>query len=98
MGHTVDDVLEKIGSFGLYQIRLICLLSVLEWFVSGYQTLLMTFIAAEPGWRCVVNSTECTEPGAFSPKHDYYKSRCTMNRSEWEFTTEFTSIVTDVEL
>lgn len=92
----MDEVLEKIGSFGSYQIRLICLLGVLEWFVSGYQTLLMTFIAAEPKWRCVTNSTKCNQPGEFTPKDDYYKSRCSMNRSEWEFTNEFTSIVTDV--
>ena len=95
-GCTIDQVLEQIGSFELYQIRLLLILSYLQWFPIGFQILAMTFIAAEPNWRCVTNSTECTESGTFAPGHKYYAQRCNMNRSQWKFTTELTSITTEV--
>ena len=98
MGLTVDQVLEYIGSFGYYQIRLLFILSFIEWFPVGFQVLLMTFIAAEPKWQCVANSSECTVPGLFKPGHDYYKKRCNMNRSQWEFTNEFTSVATEASV
>ena len=96
MGLTVDEVLERIGSFGYYQIRLLLILSFLEWFPIGFQVLLMTFIAAEPNWQCVSNSSVCTRSGMFAPGHKYFKERCNMNRSQWEFTKEFTSVATEV--
>ena len=95
--YTVDQMLEHVGSFGWYQIRLLLVLSYLEGVSIAWQVLGMTFIAAEPNWRCVTNSTECTQPGTFGPGNSYYNERCNMNRSEWEFTTEFTSITTEVK-
>ena len=37
MALTVDDILERIGSLGLYQIRLILILSYIEWFNMTFQ-------------------------------------------------------------
>ena len=96
MALTVDQVLERVGSFGLYQIRLLCVLSFLIWVPNGFQVMLLTFIGAEPGWKCVTNSTKCNRIGTFSVGDDIYQQRYSMNRSDWTFTNEFTSIVTEV--
>lgn len=53
MGLTADELFEKIGSFGRYQLIVLVIFNILEWFWFGWPVLLMTFIAAEPKWRCV---------------------------------------------
>lgn len=94
-GLTVDECLDKVGSFGWYQIRLILILSLMEWVNVGFQVMLLTFVAAEPPWVCVNNVT-CPLKGEFKPGMDGYKLRCDLNRSDWKFTDDFTSVVTEV--
>ena len=96
MALTIDEALEQVGSMGRYQIRLVAIFIFCAFFVIGFQALLVTFIAAEPGWKCVENSTVCNLTGVHSPGSDHYKSRCDMDRDDWEFSTEFTSAVTQV--
>ena len=95
MALTVDEVLEKIGSMGLYQIRLIFILSYIEWFNITFQVMVPTFISAEPKWMCVphVNNTACNFTGEFTAVD---KRRCDMPREAWTFTDDFTSVVTQV--
>lgn len=90
-----DEILEEIGSFGFFQKRNSLLLGLII-FVLTFQTVSMVFIGGEPTWRCKVNSSVCTRNGTISFDDNYYKARCNMSSDEWEFTTEFTSIVTEV--
>ena len=55
MGLTADQVFDEIGSFGRFQLYILILFNILEWFWFGWPVLLMTFIAAEPKWKCVSN-------------------------------------------
>lgn len=98
MALDVDQVLEQIGSMGRYQIRLLCVLSYVGFFLTGFQTMLMTFITVEPGWRCVTNSSLCNATGIFHPGDDGYDFRCDMKlpRVEWEYEDIYTSTVTEV--
>ena len=95
MALTVDEVLERIGSMGFYQIRLLLIISYAEWFDFTFQVMVPTFIAAEPKWKCVpyVNNTACNFTGEFTAVD---KRRCDMPREAWTFTDDFTSVVTQV--
>lgn len=53
MGLTADQVFDKIGSFSRFQLLILFLFNILGWFWFGWPVLLMTFIAAEPKWRCI---------------------------------------------
>ena len=89
----VDEILEKIGQYGLMQkfyVFIFCLLVI----PGTYQTLIMTFMGNSPDWQCVANSTECNMTGIFT-KND--KRRCEMNRNSWQYTKHRSfSIVTEV--
>lgn len=93
----IDEILEEIGGFGAFQKRNTLLLGLII-FVLTFQTVSMVFIGGEPTWRCSSNSTLCTRNGTISPDNNFYKARCNMSFEDWEFTTEFTSIVTEVGL
>ncbi|XP_078366996.1 solute carrier family 22 member 15-like isoform X2 [Oculina patagonica] len=94
---TTDEVLEKIGSFGRYQIVLNIFFNIAYGFWWGFPVMVMVFIASEPGWRCKNNST-CPYTGTISLGHDNYKYRCKIPREDWEFTDDFTSVVTEFDL
>lgn len=97
MALTADQVLTKIDSFGRYQLCLLIFASILGWFWFAWPLLLSTFIAAEPGWRCVANSTECQIGAIVYPGDNNYDLRCNMSRGAWEFVGEYTSVVTQVQ-
>jgi len=94
MALTVDQVLERIGSLGLYQIRLILILSYIEWVNITWQVLVPTFIAAEPNWLCVANHSACNLTGQFKPGDKLHNERCYMPRDAWTFADDYTSVVT----
>jgi len=96
MALTTDQYLEKIGSFGRYQILLLVFLNGLIFFWFGWPVMIVTFITAEPAWRCVANSSVCQLNGTMKPKHDNYSFRCDIDRDQWEFVDDFTSVVTEV--
>ncbi|RMX48945.1 hypothetical protein pdam_00008289 [Pocillopora damicornis] len=98
MALTADEVLIKIGSFGRYQFRLLIFANVLGFFWLAWPMLINTFITAEPGWRCVANSTECQMDGIVYTEDDNYNLRCNMSRTAWEFVGEYTSVVTQFDL
>ena len=98
MALSTDEVFEKIGSFGRYQLYILILFNIIEWFWFGWPVLLMTFIAAEPPWRCVANVTRCPLNGTMEPGHDNYTFRCNIPRNDWEFVDDFTSVVTQASL
>ena len=91
----VDHMLDAIGGYGFFQKRNSLLLGLII-FVLTFQTLVMVFIGAEPDWKCAAESVACKQNGTFGSSHNFYKARCSMNRSDWEYTQPFTSIVTEV--
>ncbi|KAJ7383542.1 hypothetical protein OS493_027205 [Desmophyllum pertusum] len=97
MALTTDQYLEKIGSFGRYQITLLIFLNGLIFFWFGWPVMIVAFITAEPAWRCVANSSVCQLAGTMKPRHDNYSFRCNISRDQWEFVDDFTSVVTEVD-
>ena len=95
---NADQALEKIGSYGRYQLRLIIMANILGWFCFTWPLLVTTFIAAEPGWRCVANSSECKLNGTVNPGDDNFDLRCNISRDAWEFVHEYTSVVKEVSI
>lgn len=95
MALTVDQVFDKIGSFGRYQKLLLLGCNGLVFFWMGFPVLIMTFITADPGWKCVENSTHCRFNESM-PASD--KRRCDIPRSEWMFTDDLTSVATEFDL
>ena len=93
---TVDEALEKVGTFGRFQILLLLFSNCMRWVWSGWPNSVIAFLSAEPPWRCVANSTVCTLSGTINVGDDDYDKRCNMSRTEWEFSPDFTSVVTEV--
>ena len=92
---TTDEVLEKIGSFGRYQIVLNLFFNIAYGFWWTFPVLVMVFVASEPGWRCKNNST-CPFKGTINLVDKNYKLRCDIPREDWKFADDFTSVVTEV--
>ena len=95
MALSLDQMLEKIGSLGWYQIRLTFIVTYIE-FTMALQIMSMTFLAAEPPWHCLTNSTNCTLEGYHRPGEEHFKYRCEIPRNEWDFKSDFISLVTEV--
>ena len=99
MGLTIDNFLEKIGSFSRFQYKLLFFCGFMELFGAGLQIMIPTFLSAEPPWRCKANSSACNLTGIFKPGDEKYNYRCSIPRGDWEFdTTEFNSVVSEVRL
>lgn len=93
---SVDKVLEKIGSLGTYQIRLLSILCLILLFNIGYPYLLLTFLIYEPPWRCVANSSVCTVKQDIKPGDKHYQLRCGISRDQWEYSMDRSSVITEV--
>ena len=92
---TTDEVLEKIGSFGRYQIGLAAFVNFGYAVWWCFPVIAVVFIASEPGWRCLNNET-CPFTDIIKIGGDNYKHRCDISREDWEFVDDFTSVVTEV--
>ena len=92
---TTDEVLEKIGSFGRFQVMLNVFTNLVYGFWWAAPVTAMLFIASEPGWKCKSNST-CPFNETIYLGGKKYSYRCNIPRKDWEFTDEFTSVVTEV--
>ncbi|KAK3748299.1 hypothetical protein QZH41_007334 [Actinostola sp. cb2023] len=94
-----DEIIEKVGSFGRYQLRVLLILSYAMFF-CGMTLLVMTFSTAEPPWKCVSNSSACALNGTYKVGDKNYDYRCDLARSEWKFDLDgtFDSIVTEWDL
>ena len=94
--NNIDQTLPFIGELGIYQILVIsifCLITI----PGTFQGLIIYFVAANPAWKCVSNSTICTMPGSFEAEGKNYTMRCSMPRSQWRFVEDYDySIVTQV--
>jgi hypothetical protein len=94
---TTEEILENIGSLGLYQLRVFAIITYAIFFCSSV-LMVMTFSTAEPPWRCAANTTSCTLNGTYKAGDDDYGHRCSISRKDWEFVVDgdFDSIVTEV--
>lgn len=99
MSYQTEQVIQKVGSFGRYQLR-ICGMIGYSMIISTLVLLVMTFSTAEPAWRCKTNSTSCQLNGTFKVGDKHYEHRCNIPRSDWEFDAgaSFNSIVTEVSV
>lgn len=96
MALTTDQLLEKIGSFGRFQIVLNIFFNLCYALWWSVPVMGMVFIASEPNWKCKNNSTcPFTKSISIRDKEDY-KFRCNLSREDWEFVDDFTSVVTEV--
>ena len=99
MATTVDDAFIKTGEFRQYQWYLLTVLGYAGISVAAFPTMIVTFITAEPDWKCVdgyMNNTICTFNKSITLTSDDYKARCNMPREAWTFLDDFTSTVTEV--
>ena len=96
MAVSVDNVLKEIGGYSRYQILILQLVGFIEFATSSFHVMIITFIAGEPTWECVANSTVCNITGVVGTASDHYTARCDMPRSAWKFSDTFTSTVTEV--
>lgn len=89
---SIEDMLPLVGEFKLFQWILDSMFCIMM-IPSTLQVLIMYFAALNPTWRCAMNSTMCLSNATFT--HEYNDIRCSMARSDWEYTEprEF-SIVT----
>lgn len=79
---SIDEIIPFIGEFKRFQWVLGSMFCTMMLPVAS-QILLMQFAAIDPNWKCVENSTLCVFNGTFPPNND---TRCSLPRSEWEFT------------
>ncbi|XP_078358937.1 organic cation transporter protein-like [Oculina patagonica] len=99
MGLTIDDVMEKIGSYNRFQYRLLMICGYIMIFGVAFQVMIPTFLSAEPPWRCKDNSSACNLTGTFKPGDKDYNFRCSIPREDWEFdTSDFNSVVAEWDL
>ena len=91
----IDEVLEKIGDFGPSQRKIYYLVSLSHLWMSTI-VLLPSFIGLDPGWSCVPMVEESNQlhvTDSHNKCRYYEQGSCTP-----EYSTEFTSIVTQVRL
>ena len=95
-GLSFDEVLQYIGEFGKFQILLEAAFCIMI-FPLAMLIVIPYFGQQIPPWQCSRNSTVCLYNGTFSPQDKLYKTRCSMPRTEWEFSKpkEY-SIITQV--
>lgn len=95
--NMVDEALELTGGFGKFQWYL---LGVMAYCMTtlGLQGITMTFIADEPGWKCLSNSSVCNLTGLHIVGSEFYNLRCSMSENDWEYESTVTSIVTQYKL
>ena len=98
MAVTIDDVFVKIGQFRQYQLYMVVIVGYTV-LIAAFSTMIVTFITAEPDWKCVdgyMNNTVCRFNKSITLTSDDYKARCNMPREAWTFVDDFTSTVTEV--
>lgn len=92
---NIDDIMQHIGEFGLFQKLLIIVLFI-SCLPTSYQILMFYFFTITPRWMYKTNSTICTTNGSY-PAADL--TRCNLPRTEWRYAeTKKYSLVTDLDL
>lgn len=86
----VDEILEKSGPCGIFQIGLQILFMFFV-LVFGYEVLITYFTGIKPSWSCTTNSTSEFYikhiNRTFHPNDPLFDQRCQLERNEWNYTT-----------
>ena len=98
MALTVDEFLEKIGSFERYQWMLLGMFGYILIWTWTFPIMIVIFLTAEPAWMCVkgYNSSVCNFTEHIGLINNNYEARCNMPRAAWTYVDGFTSVVTEV--
>ena len=92
---NIDNILKIVGEFHCYQWILDTIFVIMV-IPRTYMILIMYFAALKPDWKCVKNSTLCPYNATRLSSDN---SRCSMLRSEWEYTEKKDfSIVTEFDI
>ena len=100
MAHVVDidTVLPLIGELGRHQIIVLAILSLIC-MPAAFQLLIIYFLADDPPWKCVTNSTLCNVTGVIKPQSSFQTLRCNIPREQWNYVEgKYYSIVTEVRM
>ncbi|KAI0220240.1 Organic cation transporter protein [Lamellibrachia satsuma] len=101
-----DEVLDELGSFGPFQLRLFLVVSLFET-PAAWAMFLPVFIAAKPTWRCPVPSSDDFSYNidmlntTINKTMKYTENSCTESNTVCtgiEYTSNFTSIVSEWDL
>ena len=91
----INDVINCLGGYGRFQllVNIILCMIMLPVFPHIY---IMYFLALDPPWKCVANSTVCTFNQTMTRDNN---ERCSMPRSHWEYTVpDDYSIITQYDI
>ena len=94
-----DDILDDLGSFGPFQLRLFLVVSLFET-PAAWSMFLPVFVSAKPTWRCPVWSPDFGSSNTTTAAN-YTENTCTEANgicAGIEYTSEFTSIVSEVNV
>ena len=92
----IDHVLPLIGELGRHQIIVLVILS-LAVMPASLQWSVIYFLADDPPWRCVTNSTKCNVSELIKAGSTWNTLRCKIPREDWEYVEgKHYSIVTEV--
>jgi OCT family organic cation transporter-like MFS transporter 15 len=92
---SIDDILSLLNPYGRFQ-RLVNVILAIMFIPASFHYLIMYFVAVDPSWRCVANSTVCLLNGTHS---SYNMHKCNLPRKQWEYTEEIGfSIITQFDL
>ncbi len=92
-----EAVLEQLGAFGPYQVRVFLLVSAFET-PAAWAMLLPVFAHAKPSWICPaleVNNTQGPDPSNVTVRYDQCMPSGDICQGA-NFTSGFTSIITEV--
>ena len=101
-----DEVLDELGSFGPFQLRLFLVVSLFET-PAAWAMFLPVFVAAKPTWRCPVPSSDDFSYSidmlntTINETMKYTENMCTESNTVCtgiEYTSNFTSIVSEVSI
>ena len=98
---SIDEMLVKIGEFKRSQISLTFIISIMM-IASVYHSYVIILDVINPLWKCSENGRitgECQVNGTLDIGDQFYKKRCSMNKTSWEYVSpERHSIISEVML
>ena len=95
---SIDEVFERIRGNGRFQMVLLACVCYIYVSATAFHVMVIAFIAGEPTWECVHNSTTCNRTKPVTTVSSHYNDRCSMPRTEWMFSDTYTSTVTEVNI
>lgn len=98
----IDGFLYMSGECGLYQVYIVTLMMIIS-FPLGYPPMVFYFIGYDPTWVLTKDIGDNSELSVVKNPHIKIHSRddmrrCKLNRTEWEYNFDKTTMTTDVRI